>query len=94
MQKFREYMTYKKDYNSAVLHLLRQLVRDAIRFEEIVSGSAAGLTHIDVKVADLQRMAQEYEILDLRPFFTSASFSGANFELDEERGFIRHHLAR
>ncbi|KAM0987900.1 hypothetical protein ACFX13_012146 [Malus domestica] len=87
-KKFREYMTYKKDYNSAVLHLLRQLVRDAIRFEEIVSGSAAGLTHIDVKVADLQRMAQEYEILDLRPFFTSASFSGANFELDEERATV------
>ena len=52
-------MTYKKDYNSAVLHLLRQLVRDAIRFEEIVSGSASGLTHIDVKVADLQRMVMQ-----------------------------------
>ena len=47
-------MTFKKDYNELLLHLLRGLVKDALHFEEIVSGSSSGLTHIDVKVEELQ----------------------------------------
>lgn len=52
-------MTFKKDYNNVLLHLLRQLVKDAIHFEEIVSGSSSALTHIDVRVGDLQRMVMQ-----------------------------------
>jgi len=47
-------MTYKKDFNAIILHLLRGLVKDALQFEEIVTGSAANLDHIDVKVEELQ----------------------------------------
>ena len=47
-------MTFKKDFNGIILHLLRQLVKDALHFEEIVSGSAADLTHVDVKMEELQ----------------------------------------
>lgn len=47
-------MTFKRDFNGVVLHLLRQLVKDALHFEEIVSGSTTGLTHVDVKVEELQ----------------------------------------
>lgn len=54
LQSFRKYMTFKKDYNELLLYLLRELVKNALHFEEIVSGSTAGLTHIDVKVEDLQ----------------------------------------
>ncbi|CAB4263881.1 unnamed protein product [Prunus armeniaca] len=93
-KSFRKYMTFKKDYNNVLLHLLRQLVKDAIHFEEIVSGSSSALTHIDVRVGDLQRLAQEHEIFDLKPFFTSALFSSAGFVLDEQQGLIRHHLPR
>ncbi|KAF9622874.1 hypothetical protein IFM89_035004 [Coptis chinensis] len=38
--------------------------------------------------------AQDYEIYDLKPFLTSTQFTRANFELDEERGMIKHPLAR
>lgn len=114
-------MTFKKDYNDMLLYLLRELVRNALHFEEIVTGSVSGLTHIDVKVEDLYNkvindirplylfsnlhnsdfdsslfyfvQAQEHEIYDLQPFFTSSLFSRANFVLDEERGVIIHHLA-
>ncbi|PIA40647.1 hypothetical protein AQUCO_02400011v1 [Aquilegia coerulea] len=92
-KSFRKYMTFKKEFNDLLLYLLRGLVRDAMHFEELVNGSAAGLTHIDVKVKDLENKAQEYEIYDLKPFFTSTLFSGANFDLDEERGIIKHRLA-
>ncbi|XP_062073862.1 DNA replication licensing factor MCM2 [Humulus lupulus] len=91
-KSFRKYMTFKKDFNEFLLHLLRELVKNALHFEEIVSGTTSGLTHIDVKVEDLQIKAQEHEIYDLKPFFTSINFSRANFVLDEQRGLITHRL--
>lgn len=93
-KSFKKYMTFKKDYNELLLHLLRGLVKDALHFEEIVSGSTTNLTHVDVKVEELQHKAHEYEIYDLRPFFSSSQFEKANFELDEERATIRHRFAR
>lgn len=49
-----KYMTFKKDYNELLLHLLRGLVKDALYFEQIVSGTTARLTHMEVKVEDLR----------------------------------------
>ncbi|KAM3410567.1 hypothetical protein ACQJBY_002657 [Aegilops geniculata] len=92
-KNFRKYMTYKKDYNELLLLLLRTLVKEALHFEEIVSGSTARLTHVEVKVDDLKNKAQEYEIYDLRPFFSSSHFSDNSFVLDEGRGIIRHPVA-
>ncbi|CAK7336004.1 unnamed protein product [Dovyalis caffra] len=93
-KSFRKYITYKMDYNRMLFNLLQELVKRALRFEEIISGSTSGLTHIEVKVDDLLNMAEERGISDLRPFFSSTDFSSANFELDEERGVIRHRLPR
>lgn len=53
LQSFRKYITFKKDYNELLLYLLRELVKNALHFEEIVSGSTSGLTHIEVKIDDL-----------------------------------------
>nr|CAB3504777.1 unnamed protein product [Digitaria exilis] len=92
-KNFRKYMTYKKDYNELLLLLLRTLVKDALHFEEIVSGSTSRLTHVEIKVDDLKNKAQEYEIYDLKPFFSSAHFRDNSFVLDEGRGIIRHPLA-
>ncbi|CAN6371904.1 unnamed protein product [Urochloa humidicola] len=92
-KNFRKYMTYKKDYNELLLLLLRTLVKDALHFEEIVSGSTSRLTHVEVKVEDLKNKAQEYEIYDLKPFFSSSHFRDNSFILDEGRGIIRHPLA-
>lgn len=47
-------MTFKKDFNELILHLLRGLVKDALHFEEIISGSTLNLSHIDVKLEELQ----------------------------------------
>jgi DNA replication licensing factor MCM2 len=37
--------------------------------------------------------AQEYEIFDLNPFFSSAHFKDNNFILDDVRGVITHPVA-
>lgn len=92
-KSFRKYMTFKKDYNKLLLHLLRELVKNALHFEEIVNGTSSRfITQIDIKIEELRNKAQEYEIYDLQPFFSSTHFSRANFELDVERGLIRHRL--
>ncbi|XVF86157.1 hypothetical protein PTKIN_Ptkin18bG0017600 [Pterospermum kingtungense] len=90
-KSFRQYITFKKDYDGLLLVLLRELVNNAMRFEEILSGSTSGITYIDVKVADLQAKAEEYEITNLEAFFSSSEFR-AHYELDERRGVIRHYL--
>ncbi|KAF2311882.1 hypothetical protein GH714_027117 [Hevea brasiliensis] len=61
IKSFRKYITYKMDYNRMLLNLLQKLVTRALHFEEIMSGSISGLTHIDVKVEDLQSMVNTTE---------------------------------
>lgn len=69
-QNFRKYMTYKKDYNDLLLLLLRTLVKDALHFEEIVSGSTSRLTHVEVKVEDLKNKVTHPSI----PPYTSQEY--------------------
>lgn len=91
-KSFKKFITYKKDFNELLLHLLRGLIQDAIRFEELTSRSNVHLTEVVVKVIDLEAKAREYGIIDLQPFFNSSPFSSANFTLDQEQGVIKHSL--
>lgn len=91
-KSFKKYMTYKKDFNRLVLLKLNELVKEALHFEEIVSGTRKNVGYIDVKVEELQSKVSDLGITDLKPFFTSADFLKGNFQLDEERGLIRHHM--
>ncbi|MCL7047802.1 hypothetical protein MKW94_000201 [Papaver nudicaule] len=93
-QSFRKYMTLKKDHNGILIHILHELVKDALHVEELVNGSTAGLTQIEVKVVELHNKARDYEIYDLQPFFSSPQFSTANFHLNEDGSVIKHPLAR
>ncbi|KAJ4826063.1 MCM DNA helicase complex subunit [Turnera subulata] len=93
-KSFKRYITSKRDYNGLLIHLLRELVKRQLRLEEILSGSTAGLTHVEVKVEDLLNEAQSNGISDLRPFFSGQDFSANNFELDEVRKVIKHRLPR
>ncbi|KAF2589444.1 hypothetical protein F2Q70_00038420 [Brassica cretica] len=53
-ESFKRYITYKKDYNSLLLVLLKELVKNALKFEEIITGSNSGLSSIEVKIEELQ----------------------------------------
>lgn len=92
-KSFKKYITYKKDYNELLLHLLRGLVKDVLRLEELMSGTRPRLSQVEIKVEDLRNKAQEYEIYDLKPFFISRQFARANFTLDEAEGIIKHPVA-
>jgi len=54
LQSFKKFITYKKDFNELLLHLLRGLVADAIRFEEMTSRSNVRLKEVVVKMLDLE----------------------------------------
>ncbi|KAL0853942.1 hypothetical protein Bca101_059094 [Brassica carinata] len=88
-ESFKRYITYKKDYNSLLLVLLKELVKNALKFEEIITGSDSGLPSIEVKIEELRTKANEYDIADLRPFFSSIDFAKAQFELDHGKGVIK-----
>ncbi|KAJ7295046.1 hypothetical protein O6H91_Y216100 [Diphasiastrum complanatum] len=89
-KSFKKYMTFKRDFNELLLHLLRGLVKDALRLEELMTGSRSRLSQVAVKVTDLESKAREYGILDLQPFYISSQFSRANFTLDATQGIINH----
>lgn len=92
-KSFKKYITYKKDYNELLLHLLRGLVKDVLRLEELMSGTRPRLNQVEIKIEDLRNKAQEYEIYDLKPFFISRQFARANFTVDEAEGIIKHPVA-
>ncbi|CAM6107217.1 unnamed protein product [Calypogeia fissa] len=89
-KSFKKYMTFKRDYNEFVLHLLRSLVKDALRIEELVSHRSKRLTRIEIKIDDLEAKAREYGITDLQQFFSSRQFLGASFTLDLDQRLIQH----
>ncbi|XP_010522980.1 PREDICTED: DNA replication licensing factor MCM2 [Tarenaya hassleriana] len=88
-ESFKKYISYKKDYNALLFVLLKELVKNALKFEEIISGPGSGAAYIEVKVEDLHTKAREYDITDLTAFFSSNDFARANFELDNNTKKIR-----
>lgn len=54
MQSFKKYMTFKKDFNAIILHLLRGLVKAGLDLELASGSTTANVPHIDVKVEELQ----------------------------------------
>lgn len=58
-QSFRKYLTFKRDHNELLLFLLRVLVKEALHYEEIISGTGDRLTHIQVKVEDLRNKVSD-----------------------------------
>ncbi|KAL2635726.1 hypothetical protein R1flu_007205 [Riccia fluitans] len=90
-KSFKKYMTYKREFNELVLYLLRGLVKDALRFEELVSRfSTPRLTQVTIKMDELEAKAREYGINDLHVFYSGRQFQESNFTADMEHRIITH----
>lgn len=66
----------------------------SVNIEMMAAHEFIGVEYLQVFSTDSILQAQEYEIYDLQPFFSSTLFSGAGFRLDVQRGVIRHELPR
>eukprot|EP00475_Leptophrys_vorax_P044612 TRINITY_DN9005_c0_g1_i1.p1 TRINITY_DN9005_c0_g1~~TRINITY_DN9005_c0_g1_i1.p1 ORF type:complete len:324 (-),score=27.02 TRINITY_DN9005_c0_g1_i1:171-1091(-) len=91
-KSFRRYMTHRRDFNLLLLHLLRQLLREALRLRDLGWRAASGGRDdvVEVKLEDLEAKAREYGINDLRWFLGSRHFVHNHFTLDETNRLILH----
>jgi DNA replication licensing factor MCM2 len=82
-QTFRKYITYKKDHNELLLHLLMQLLRDEVQLIQTKRGSdIESGTVVRISLDEFETRAAELDIHDLHPFYGSSQFRGNHFELD------------
>jgi DNA replication licensing factor MCM2 len=84
-RQFAHYVTYRKDHNVLVLHLLLNLMREAQRFQQ-----ARGLPSDEVAVEceELEAKARELNIHQLQSFYQSEQFVSNGFALDAAAGNI------
>ncbi|PRP86025.1 hypothetical protein PROFUN_05796 [Planoprotostelium fungivorum] len=86
-KRFHQYLTYKRDYNDLLLHVLQNLLKDAIHFHQIKYGNAPDTA--DIPVEDLQSRSAELGITDLSEFYSSDLFKKNNFHLDRSSKVIK-----
>jgi len=96
-RKFRKYIVYKKHNNSLIMHILQQMVRDQMTFEQMRSGARGnigngGIDHdierIEIREDDLLIRMRELDIHSITTFLKSREFSSHGFLYDAERKAI------
>ena len=86
---FRKYMTYNKDNNVLLMHVLQNLVKDAHEYLRINGREINEVDDvIEIDIEALDSRAAELGIHDLDPFFKSRLFHSNNFKVDKHRGVI------
>jgi hypothetical protein len=88
-RRFQRFMAEQGDYNSLLLTILRNMVRDADRNAALAAG---GLHEprgpILVAKDRFEDRAQEYQINDVDAFYRSKLFSEHRFSFDEDESHI------
>ncbi|GAB4814991.1 hypothetical protein N2152v2_002037 [Parachlorella kessleri] len=90
-KKFRRFMTAKADFDQLALYKLQECLREERRMEQ-VTGQVEDAQYFTVDVRKLEERMREMDVTDLQPFFASAVFGEAGFQLTDDRRSIR--LAR
>lgn len=99
-KSFRKYITYKKDNNELLFHILQHLVKDALHFQQLRSRVNKDDDDSDTTAADidastvridceaLEAKARALDITDLRTFYNSSVFKSNHFKLDSKHRSI------
>jgi DNA replication licensing factor MCM2 len=74
-KKFAKYAHFHRDYDSLLMEILGGMHREKLRLN----------TFGNLKCSVLEHRAREYGVVDLRPFYRSHTFLGANFTHDAEQ---------
>mmetsp|Transcript_31335 Transcript_31335/g.43462 ORF Transcript_31335/g.43462 Transcript_31335/m.43462 type:complete len:877 (+) Transcript_31335:109-2739(+) len=89
-RKFKQYLSFQRDYNALALDVLRALVRDVMHYEEVMGRHANLSQGVHVKLKHFEEKAREYDINDLAPFYQSEMFVENGFTLSTENGTIAY----
>jgi len=77
---FSKYMSYKKDNNDLLYHVLAQITREDLKIQQMEEDEDAGTIVID---ADrFQEQAKQLEVHDLTTFYKSDQFLGRGYSYD------------
>ena len=86
-RQFAHYVTYRKDHNVLLMHVLLGQMRDAQRFQQ-ARGLAAALGVVSIECEELETKARELNIHQLQSFFQSKEFKDAGFTHDAAAGKV------
>ena len=78
----------RQDYNSLALDLLRSLVRDTMRYDEVMGREVSLEAGVRLKTKSFVEKCREYDINDLSTFYSSPLFAGSGFSFAENANFI------
>lgn len=90
-RKFRKYIVYKKHNNSLIMHVLQQMVRDQMTFEQMrqgARGNGLDIERVEIREDDLLIRMRELDIHDISTFLKSREFFTHGFIYDRERKTI------
>lgn len=82
-RKFRRFVVDRADFDALALFKLRECLREARRAES-VTGARADERNFSVPVRQLEERCRDLDIVDLQPFFKSATFHNAGFALSSD----------
>jgi len=85
---FAEFLFNKRDNDTLLSHILRALVRDAVRFGATVgSVDIEGAHRVEVQVDEFEAQAHEHNIRNVQSFYESDVFT-KSYVLNAEKGTI------
>mmetsp|Transcript_25307 Transcript_25307/g.42404 ORF Transcript_25307/g.42404 Transcript_25307/m.42404 type:complete len:904 (-) Transcript_25307:420-3131(-) len=87
-RKFKHYLSFQQDFNALALDLLRSLVRETMRYEEVMGRHWDLAKGVRLKTKNFQERCREYDIADLVPFYASPVFLDNGFSLTDDANTI------
>ena len=89
---FMQYISYNKDDNVLLMHVLQGLVKDANEYVSMSQSLSQGADDednvIEIDIEHLESRAKELNIHNLKTFFKSHGFRNGGFQLDRARGVV------
>jgi len=87
---FKSYLSYKKDNNELLLHLLNNLAKEAALYMRNRYGSSEEL--VEINEQDLVDKARAINVTNIQPFLNSEIFKAFNYSHDSMRKLIHRRM--
>lgn len=87
-KNFDRHLNFNRDHNELLLYLLKQLVKDQLRYERARHKEA--LSAVAIPESDFIEKARQVRIENVKSFYKSQHFCSNNFTYDGKRKLIVH----
>ncbi|KAL6063587.1 MCM DNA helicase complex subunit [Balamuthia mandrillaris] len=87
-KKFRRYITFRKDNDELLFHLLQSLVREETLYAQVAKSHQHTPQTLEIPCDDFETRAREMDIGDVQSFYKSSLFRDNGFVLEAKRKVI------